>query len=180
METTGGTAAQLFEIYRGAESGIDISAYNDLRLKSAQMRQIRYGEEWNKQHPDQKIDIFKYANPDFSSLQMEIIRLGQQAGIDIDMYAFPYFDCNQMWEIYQGLLSGVNVKTYAVREFDHLQMQQIRLGLETNKDVLVYLDPVKSAAEMEKIRLGLPELTGKKKKPLRERIKAAVDALKGR
>ena len=49
---------QMYEIFIGLESGIDVAEYADPKFNYDQMREIRHGLE-------EGLDVSKYANPKF-------------------------------------------------------------------------------------------------------------------
>lgn len=177
--------AQIFELNRGMDSGVDIGRYRRADYRAAQMRQIRLGLEWNKAHPDKEINISGYDNHEtFTGAQMEVIRIGLMRGVDVKQYAHQDFNINQMWEIMMGLCGKYDVSRYADPRFDAEQMQQIRLGLEKKLDVAAYADPKLPAGEMERYRgrLEAKKSDRKRQKKLKNlwlRIWAAIRNTEG-
>lgn len=169
------SAAQIFEINRGYESGVDVSIYRKPIYKQAQMRQIRLGLE----NGLSENEIGRYINPKFSSLNMEIIRMGLEKHFPVEKYASLSFDANQMWEIYIGFtkkLKAEDIDKYANPVYNAQQMQQIRLGLENGLSVDFYADPAKNAMEMELIR---QRLFDNRKNTLGKKIKDTIKVWKG-
>ena len=58
----------------------------------------------------------------------------QDFGLDISVYTNPQFTSEQMEEIRLGLEDGLDVSQYAKSEYSGKQMKEIRLGLLENKE----------------------------------------------
>ena len=91
------------------------------------------------------------ANPNFSSLQMQEVRLGFEFGLDLEdimIYAKPEFGGDQMRVIRKAIqlrMSEDQIKLFADPKFKRGQMQQIVNGFLVDcfhtKSVEVYADP---------------------------------------
>lgn len=81
--------AQIDEIKRGYEAGVDVSVYAHSKFDWKQMRQLRLGLE-------DKLDVSIYNNPFFSAGQMQEIRLGLLEHVDVNSYARLIFSVTDM------------------------------------------------------------------------------------
>ena len=113
---------QHYEIYKGLERELDVSAYANPLFHEYQMREILAGLI-------KGVDVSIYADPKFNWSQMYQIRNGLITGVDVSIYADPKFDSTQMCEIRKGLNEGVDVSIYADPKLDAIYMFVLREGL---------------------------------------------------
>lgn len=142
--------AQLEQIRKGLETGIDVSAYLDPEKSWVEMEEIRISLESG-------FDMNFYIKKGFDWIQCKEIRKGIQDGVDVSYYLKPDFLASQMKEIRKGLIKKLDVSKYVSTEFDWLQMKQIRRGLEEKVNVSLYAKPEYKHSTMRAIRLGLME-----------------------
>ncbi len=93
----------------------------------------------------------------FSNNQIEEIKAGLKAGLDIDKYADKKYHSIQMRQIRLGLEKGLPVEYYADPKYDWLQMEELRKGLEDDLDVAVYADYNIPYDKMQQLREGLKD-----------------------
>lgn len=74
----------------------DIEKYYNSNHNWEQKAEIIKGLWWNKEHPNEKIDIKKYSYFKYSASQMEQIRLGLQNKININFYHNLSFPAHEM------------------------------------------------------------------------------------
>lgn len=173
--------AQLSEIEKGLEQGVEISCYISPAFNGSQMEQIRLGLE-------EKLDISKYADSKFDHSQMEQIRKGIALGVDVDIYADDKFNAEQMDFIRRQLMKKINpldmigeeitvhketeeseIFIYAKPEYSVRKMQEIIKGLESGIEIEKILHPEWSVEYMTLIRMGL-----EKGKDLTDRSEQAI------
>lgn len=129
---------QMLEIYRGLKNGIDVTVYAKPEFDSYYMQQIRLAMETNHHEElfkfinagnytaeqlreirlglEVDLDVNKYANIEYSSELMKILREGIEKGLHPDVYLEYYykgFTTDQLAVIRDGYLAKVNVKLYA-------------------------------------------------------------------
>lgn len=164
-------SAQLSEIEKGLEHGVEINRYINPEFNGKQMEQIRLGLE-------EKLDISKYADSKFSHTQMEQIRKGIALGLDVDVYANNEFNAEQMDFIRRQLMQKISpvdmisekiivhkeaedseIFIYAKPEYSVRKMQEIMKGLESGIEIEKILHPEWSVEYMTLIRMGLEKGT---------------------
>lgn len=84
----------------------------------------------------------------YNDSQIDMIKIGVEAGFNEEYFVQKYYDAKQMKEILIGLDKGLEVSVYAKPYFTWEQMNAIRKALELVKkdklgmeDVLYYADP---------------------------------------
>lgn len=129
---------QMTEIYEGLKNSLDVTVYANPEFSWYYMQQIRLAMETNHHKKlfefinagnftaDQlreirlglelDLDVSKYANVEYSSELMRVLREGIEKGLSPDAYLEYYhkgFTTNQLAVIRDGFLAKVNVKLYA-------------------------------------------------------------------
>lgn len=159
--------AQLSQIEKGLEQGVEVSYYISPKFSANQMEQIRLGLE-------EKLDISKYADSKFDYSQMEQIRKGIAIGLDVDVYADSAFHAEQMDFIRRQLMKKISptdmiseditvhkepedsdIFIYAKPEYSVRKMQEIMKGIESGIEIEKILHPEWSVEYMTLIRMGL-------------------------
>ncbi len=88
---------QIYQIYQGFLSNIDISKYTNTKYTAEEMEIIREElEDWD-------IDISKYIGVGYSDEQLEEIKDGLECGIDVNRYASIELDAKKMCKIKEQL-----------------------------------------------------------------------------
>ncbi|BCN29511.1 hypothetical protein [Anaeromicropila herbilytica] len=129
------TKAQLAEIIAGMRHGVDITQYDDPRLKANQMREIRYALEKGNSLKD-------FISPTVSAEYIKEVRLAMEDDTDLSLLQLNekkdnIFSAEQVKEIRMGLKNGLlldQVKVYAKNHLDAATMKELRLGLQDGFD----------------------------------------------
>lgn len=99
---------ELFEIFKGLESGVDVSIYAKPEYDERQMQEIREGLE-------QKLNVEIYLTPKFTGNQMYEIRVGLENNIDVSIYANPKYSEKEMNKICLSLLTGTFKPSFSIK-----------------------------------------------------------------
>lgn len=108
-------------------------------------------------------EVFLYANPKLSFLQMRQIRVGFDKGLSPDQikfYANSKYNMPQMNEIRECFVNGLNIndaKRYISEKSTQREIYQIREGLRNGlgEKIAIYANSNFNYLQMEQIRLGL-------------------------
>lgn len=91
-------SAQLYQIAKGFESGVDVTIFAKKEFDDAQMQEIREGLSSG-------VDVSIYADTKFVGEQMNEIRIGLEQGVEVEIYALEDYSADDMRSIRRGLLS---------------------------------------------------------------------------
>ena len=170
MENPHFTREQITQIYKGLKEHVDISVYANpeftpnkmeiilkglinkfdmkkyLEFNEEQLSEIYLGLSYNEETKN-TIDITRFANKDFSSEQMKLIRENLMNGINVDLFAKPSFNLEQMEIIAKGLNNNSFpsdlIPLYADCKFSSYQMQAFYQNIlnaeENNFDKIIDL-----------------------------------------
>ena len=91
---------QMEVIREGLEKGLDVSVYDKLEFDHFQMSQVKYGLE-------NKVDVELYANSKYAAFHMKIIRLCLELNLDVSRLLDENLSYSQVKRIEQQLLDIV-------------------------------------------------------------------------
>lgn len=147
---------QLLYICKGLEEGIDVTLYDNPKLKPIQMQACMEGLK--KGLTKEQVAI--YAKPEFNWIQMEKIKAGLLDGLteeQVAIYAKPEFNSEQMQSLLLILKEGVSLEQVALcakPEFDWRQMMIIGNGLLNGlneEQIAIYAKPEIDFQQMDRM-----------------------------